>query len=137
MADSEQGVLYLSAPFTFALLTRYPRLRRYCGPIGLVLGIIGTILASFATEVWQLVATQGVVCAIGNGLLYSPTTLYLDEWFVKRKGLAYGLMLASKSLVGVVLPFAAGAMLDQYGSATTMRAWGCHNGTTASLRSLR
>ncbi|KAK3167214.1 hypothetical protein OEA41_010340 [Lepraria neglecta] len=102
------GILYLSAPVTFTLLTRYPRLRRFCGPVGLALMVVGSILSSFATDVWHLIATQGVICALGSGLLYSPTTLYLDEWFVQRKGLAYGVMLASKSLAGAALPFLMG-----------------------------
>ena len=118
-----QGILYLSAPVTFTLLTRYPRLQRSCGPVGLALLIAGSILSSFATDIWQLIATQGVICAIGSGLLYGPTTLYLDQWFVQRKGLAYGIMLASKSFAGAGLPFAMGALLDTFGFRITMRAW--------------
>lgn len=123
MTDGKKGILYLSAPITFAILARHPHLRRYCGPAGLAIAIFGLILSSFATQVWQLVATQGVVCAIGSGLLYSPITLYLDEWFIKRKGLAYGIMLASKSMAGVILPFVIRALLDRYGFRTTMRIW--------------
>ncbi|KAI8262167.1 hypothetical protein K4K53_012342 [Colletotrichum sp. SAR 10_77] len=35
--------------------------------------------------------------------MFTPTTLYLDEWFIKRKGLAYGVMWAGKSAAGVLL----------------------------------
>jgi MFS family permease len=84
--------MYLSSPFTFAILTRWPRLRRWFGPIGLFITFAGFLASSFATKVWQLITTQGVICALGSGLLFTPTTLYLDEWFVKRKGLAYGIM---------------------------------------------
>lgn len=48
------------------------------------------LFALSRTEVWHLIATQGVICAIGSGLLYSPTTLYLDEWWGKKEGLTYG-----------------------------------------------
>jgi MFS family permease len=84
--------MYLMMPLTFTLLTRYPRIRRFTGPIGLVITVSSLILSSFATKVWHLIFSQGVMCAIGSGLLFSPTTLYLDEWFNSRKGMAYGVM---------------------------------------------
>ena len=115
--------MYLMSPFTFAILTRWPRLRRWFGPIGLVLTANGFFMSSFANQVWQLVATQGVVSALGCGLLFTPTTLYLDEWFVRRKGFAYGVMWAGKSMTGVGLPFAMEASLRRFGPATTLRAW--------------
>lgn len=52
------------------------------------------VAASFATEVWHLIITQGIFYAIGGSLLYSPTVLYLDEWFLERKGLVFGIMWA-------------------------------------------
>ncbi|KAF1967716.1 putative MFS monocarboxylate transporter [Bimuria novae-zelandiae CBS 107.79] len=117
------GVMYLMSPFTFFLLTRWPRLRRWFGPIGLVLAFIGFLASSFATTVGQLILTQGVVSALGCGLLFTPTTLYLDEWFVKRKGLAYGIMWAGKSATGVGLPFAINASLRRFSPGTTLQAW--------------
>lgn len=115
--------MYLMSPFTFFLLTRWPHLRRYVGPIGLVLTFAGFLASSFSTSVWQLVLTQGVLSALGSGLLFTPTTLYLDEWWVSRKGLAYGIMWAGKSATGVGLPFAANASLLRYGPRITLQAW--------------
>jgi MFS family permease len=66
---------------------------------------------------------QGVLCAIGSGLLFSPTTLYLDEWFIARKGLAYGTIWVGKSAAGVVFPFVMSSLLSRYGSRTTLQAW--------------
>ena len=96
-----QGILYLSAPVTNAVLTKHPHLRKYSGPAGLALMVAGFFASSFATTVGGLLATQGILASIGCGLLYSPTTLYLDDWFVERKGVAYGIWLASKSISGV------------------------------------
>ncbi|KAK1546805.1 hypothetical protein CPAR01_00772 [Colletotrichum paranaense] len=117
------GIMYLISPFTFTILSRWPRLRRWFGPLGLLLTATGFLLSSFATTVWQLIATQGVICALGCGLLFTPTTLYLDEWFVKRKGLAYGVMWAGKSAAGVGLPFAMETCLQKFGPVVTLRAW--------------
>lgn len=118
-----QGILYLSSPFTFALLSRYPHLRRWSGPLGLLITVVGFLSSSFANSIGGLVATQGVIAAIGGGLLYCPVTLYMDEWWVRRKGLAYGVMLASKALSGVIIPFVMDALLHRFGFRITMRAW--------------
>ena len=115
--------MYLISPFTFTIMTRWPRLRRWFGPIGLLLTAVGFLMSSFATNVWQLIATQGVICALGCGLLFTPSTLYLDEWFVKRKGLAYGVMWAGKSAAGVGVPFAMEACLQKFGPSVTLQAW--------------
>jgi len=117
------GLLYLCSPLTFALLTRWPRMRTWCGPIGLAIMVLAFGLSSLARSIGHLIATQGVLSALGSGLLFAPTTLYLDEWFVKRKGLAYGVMWAGKSIAGVVLPFAADLSLRKFGHRNTLLAW--------------
>ncbi|ORY13103.1 putative MFS monocarboxylate transporter [Clohesyomyces aquaticus] len=117
------GIMYLSSPFTFAILTRWPRARPWFGVIGLAMTVCGFLISSFATKVWQLIAMQGVICALGCGLLFTPSTLYLDEWFIKRKGLAYGVMWAGKSITGVGLPFAMEASLRRFGPRITLQAW--------------
>ena len=63
------------------------------------------------------------MCAVGNALMFSPSSLYMDQWFIQKKGLALGIMWAAKSITGVALPFVANACLDNFGSSTTLRAW--------------
>jgi predicted MFS family arabinose efflux permease len=115
--------MYLISPFTFAILSRWPRLRRWFGPIGLILTAIGFLLSSFSNKVWQLIVTQGIIAGIGSGLLFTPTTLYLDEWFIQRKGLAMGVFWAGESVTGVGLPFLMEVSLRKYGPAITLQAW--------------
>ncbi|KAL3422235.1 hypothetical protein PVAG01_06391 [Phlyctema vagabunda] len=117
------GIMYLMMPITFTVLSRYPQLRPYCGPLGMVLTVGSLILSAYATKIWQLIASQGVLCAIGSGLLFSPTTLYLDEWFVSRKGMAYGTMWAGKSAGGVIFPFLMSSLLNRFGPRVTLQAW--------------
>jgi MFS family permease len=117
------GLLYLSSPFLFTLLTRYPRLRVWSGPFGLVVICSSLLASSFTTSIPAIVATQGVLQALGAAFLYAPTTLHLDEWFAARRGLAYGIMGASKSAAGVVLPLVTEPALERFGSATVVRAW--------------
>ncbi|KAA8650628.1 hypothetical protein EYZ11_002742 [Aspergillus tanneri] len=123
VGTTSTGVLYLLSPVSFTLLTRYPHLQKFCAPVGLLLSVCGSLLSSFSVAVWHLIVTQGVICAVGNGLVFSPTTLYLDQWFIRRKGLAYGIMWAAKSVCGVALPFVAKGCLERFGARTTLRAW--------------
>ncbi|KAJ5363686.1 uncharacterized protein N7496_009399 [Penicillium cataractarum] len=95
----------------------------WCIPTGLAITVIGSLLSSFSQQVWHLIATQGVMCAIGNALMFSPSSLYMDQWFIQKKGLALGIMWAAKSITGVALPFVANACLNRFGSSTTFRAW--------------
>ena len=86
--------MYFGSPFSFALLQRFPLQRRFCAVAGLVIMTISLVASSFATRVSHLILTQGVLYAIGGSMLYTPTVIFLDEWFIARKGLAFGVMWA-------------------------------------------
>lgn len=58
------GLMYLMMPLTFTFLTKYPRLRPYTGPVGLFITVASLVMSSYATQVWQLIASQGILCAI-------------------------------------------------------------------------
>jgi hypothetical protein len=84
--------MYLDLPIVFGVLQCWPRFRPYCTGAGLLIMCIALALSSFATTTTHLMVTQGVFYAIGGSLAYSPCIIYMDEWFVKRKGLAFGIM---------------------------------------------
>jgi MFS family permease len=86
------GLMYLLMPVYFSVLQRWPRMKRYSVWASLPL-IAGSLIgASFAQSVEHLIACQGVLYALGGNMLFAPTVTYLDEWFVRRKGLAIGIM---------------------------------------------
>lgn len=84
--------MYLDLPVVFAVLQAFPRFKRWATSIGLVIMCLGLALSSFSSTTTHLIITQGIVYAVGGSLAYSPTILYMDEWFAKRKGLAFGIM---------------------------------------------
>ncbi|KAM7223845.1 Major facilitator superfamily domain containing protein [Rhypophila decipiens] len=117
------GIMYLDTPLIMGLLRRFPRQGRWSPIFGLVIMCLGIALSSFSTTVTHLIVTQGILYAIGGSIAYSPCIVYLDEWFVKRKGLAYGIMWSGTGLAGVVLPLLLEYLLDKYGFKTTLRLW--------------
>jgi MFS family permease len=87
--------MYLSSPFVFTLLALYPTWKRPCILVGLVIMCLSIALSSLSTTVVHLIVSQGVFSALGGALCYSPAIKFMDEWFVKRKGLAFGMMWVS------------------------------------------
>ena len=119
------GVIYLSIPFLSALFTRrWASKRQIAALCGAALTCISFFLSSFSTDVWHLVATQGVMAALGCSLIYSPMTLSLGEWFTNsNRTVAYGVTLSCKNIVGSVSPFLLRGLLDHYSFCTTLRVW--------------
>ena len=62
-----QGCMYLSAPLVSALLAAFPYYTRHASYVGLGTIVVALIASSFATRVWHLILTQGVMYAIGGG----------------------------------------------------------------------
>lgn len=117
------GIMYLDVPLAMAFLRLRPRAGRWSPIAGLLIMCAGLAASSFATSVAQLVVTQGVMYAVGGSVAYSPCIMYMDEWFVRRKGLAYGIMWSGTGLAGVVLPLLLQTLLAAYGFRTTLRLW--------------
>jgi len=123
IGTSASGLMYLSAPIIMAVLGRYPVLARPCIMVGFVITISMLIAASFAQSVTVLILTQGIGYAIGGGLVYSPCMLYMDEWFVYKKGLALGITWSGSGMAGVVLPLVIDIGLGKWGFRTILRIW--------------
>lgn len=88
--------MYLGSPLCFAALQLWPFLRRMCTAIGLAILIVALVASSFSTSVWHLILTQGCLYGVGGTLLYAPVIIFVDEWFIRRKGLAFGVMWVSR-----------------------------------------
>lgn len=117
------GVMYFAAPLVYALLRKYPGYRRMSTYVGFVALLASLVAASFAQSVGQLVALQGVFYGISGAFHYFPTLLYLDEWFIQRKGIAFGVICAGGGAAGVAIPFAMEWVLSRYGFRTALRVW--------------
>lgn len=91
------GIMYMGIPFIFAILKIWPWLRQWSSPAGLLLMCLSLALASFSRTVTHLIATQGVLFAIGSGFAWTPILFWISEWFVRRLALAYGIMMVGKS----------------------------------------
>ncbi|XP_044716393.1 major facilitator superfamily domain-containing protein [Hirsutella rhossiliensis] len=117
------GIMYLDIPLIIGIQRLYPAFSRWSPVIGLLIMCISLAASSFSTTPVHLIITQGVFYAIGGSISYCPCILYMDEWFVKRKGFAYGVMWSGTGLAGFALPLLFEHFLGRYGFRTTLRIW--------------
>ncbi|EMC91513.1 hypothetical protein BAUCODRAFT_80666 [Baudoinia panamericana UAMH 10762] len=123
IATTATAIMYLGSPFVALFVQRWPGLRRLSGLMGLVVTVASLITASFCNSTAGLMATQGVMFALGGLFLYFPAMYVIDEWFVRRKGLAFGVVWTGTGFSGAVLPWVLQWLLNSYGFRTTLRVW--------------
>ncbi len=115
LAVSVNILLYgLMGPFAGALMQRLGIRRTTL--VALTLLALGVSLSTLVTRPWHLVLLWGVVVGIGSGMaaLVLGATV-ANRWFVKRRGLAMGLLTASAATGQLVfLPLLA-SIIQHYG----------------------
>jgi hypothetical protein len=84
--------------------------------------IAGLALGSFASTLEVLVLTQGVAYGLGFLMFYYPILSMVNEYWVARRGMAYGVLCGASGVSGTVIPFVLQALLARYGYRTTLRA---------------
>ncbi|KJZ74354.1 hypothetical protein HIM_06360 [Hirsutella minnesotensis 3608] len=117
------GIMYLDLPLVMGLQRLYPTFSRWSPVIGLLIMCLSLAASSFSQTPAHLIVTQGVLYALGGSISYCPCILYMDEWFIKRKGFAYGVMWSGTGLAGFALPLLLEFFLGRYGFRTTLRIW--------------
>ena len=72
--------------------------------LGVVAMAAGLLLAPLAREAWQLYLTLGALVGGGiNCLAYTGQSLYLTNWFVRRRGLALSIAFSGVGIGAVTL----------------------------------
>ena len=85
----------------------------------------GLLLAPLTTQPWHLYLTIGVMVGAGSVCLgYSGQSLFLPNWFNRRRGLAMGLAFAGVGIGSITLLPWAQLMIEQTGWRTACTAIG-------------
>ncbi|CAO3597811.1 unnamed protein product [Absidia cylindrospora] len=130
-----QLVINLSFVGTMALI-----FTNICGPLAqiltsiwghrivLILGTLcvtlGLILAGFASEIWHLYLTQGILFGLGASLMYCTIMSVAPLWFNKRRGLALGIVASGSGIGGLIIPFIMDPINNGLGPSWTYRILG-------------
>ncbi|KXS14035.1 hypothetical protein M427DRAFT_70926 [Gonapodya prolifera JEL478] len=108
----------------------------FCGAILLSAGFA---LGSFATELWQLFLTLGIVYGVGGAGLYYPASAAVAHAFPlghKSRATAIGLAITGINLGPFILAPLSAFLLAHYGWSTTLRALSLSYGVIGILCSL-
>ncbi|OGE54207.1 hypothetical protein PENARI_c006G01711 [Penicillium arizonense] len=115
------GISYLSCPVVIIAMILVPKMGRWFSIIGLTIMCFSLALGSFSKNVTHLILSQGVGFGVGGCIAYSPSILYMSEWFVRRRGLAFGIVWAGSGVSGLAFPIGLEKLLSNFGFQTTLR----------------
>ncbi|CAG8178348.1 unnamed protein product [Penicillium salamii] len=104
---------------------------------GVIFETASLICASFASQIWHLFITQGIMFGLGMGLLFIPVASVVPQWFTTKRSLASGVSLSGAGLGGLVYSLVAEAMIRNIGLSWAFRVIGllafCVNTTCVLL----
>jgi len=103
----------VAAPFATAFTHRSGRYLTMA--IGILLQTTGYVTAGFASRIWQLMVTQGVLVGLGIGMIYVPSLPILSQWFDARRTLANGISSSGSGFGGALFAWTTGAIIDAFG----------------------
>jgi MFS family permease len=92
---------------------------------GILLQTIGFIIASFATKIWHLYISQGLLLGIGLGFIFVPFSPVVPQWFSKKRSVAMGIASAGSGVGGLLFSFGIQAMIDKISLAWAFRITAC------------
>ncbi len=98
-----------------------PRLVLTAG--GLLWGL-GYLLMSQVSVVWQLYLFYGVIMGIGFSGYIVPLTSTVARWFVRRRGMMTGIVMAGIGAGAMIMPLLAGWFISSYGWRLSFTALG-------------
>lgn len=115
------GMSYMAAPIIIPIVKRYSRYRRYMIWFGWSLSLLSLVAGSFAKNLGTLILTQGVGYGLGFIIFYYPILSMINEFWIARRGAAYGLLCSASGVSGAALPIGLQTLLHRYGYPTTLR----------------
>ncbi|KAI7891270.1 major facilitator superfamily domain-containing protein [Mucor mucedo] len=92
--------------------------------IGTVFSPLALILASFATELWHVYLSQGVLFGLASAFVFSPSVTLPSQWFTSRRALATGIAVSGSGVGGVCLSPMIQKLILTIGFRNTLRVQG-------------
>ncbi|CAN3377362.1 hypothetical protein DIURU_003393 [Diutina rugosa] len=83
--------------------------------LGVCLQTAGYILASFATRLWQLYLTQGLLVGLSFVMVFLPATMIVPTWFDKYIATCMGIMVSGAGVGGLVFSLSLNKVMEQTG----------------------
>ncbi|MER1998151.1 MAG: MFS transporter [Lysinibacillus sp.] len=103
----------VSGPFMAAFVDKYGLKRMMLGSMALLM--VGLASTYVMQNEWQLLIIWGVVMGLGSGLFLTVlSTQIANRWFVKRRGLALGILTAATATGQLILLPILATLVEDY-----------------------
>ncbi|KAJ3375781.1 hypothetical protein GGF31_002985 [Allomyces arbusculus] len=112
------GFMYLLGVYSGRLADVYGYRRMVLA--GTVIMVVGLVLAAFATELWHLMVTQGLLLGIGCSVTYFPGVAVNAQWWDRYRSLATGIAVAGAGAGGLAVANGSEALLKSVGLKWTL-----------------
>lgn len=92
--------------------------------LGTVLFSLGLVLSSFAGGFWQMCVFQGALVGVGGALVFVPSVTIPSLWFLKKRGLAFGIIGTGTGVGGLMMSPVIGLLIQEIGLQQTLMMHG-------------
>ena len=86
-----------------------------------ILCVFSLCMLSLSSKYYQIFLSQGLGFDLGAGGIFTTCFVVAGQWFVKRRGLATGIVICDSSLGGVVFPFFVNRIIEDIEFAGAVR----------------
>ncbi|KAK3216925.1 hypothetical protein GRF29_1g1396211 [Pseudopithomyces chartarum] len=114
-------VMFFPGPIVGFMFDNYGP--KYLLIAGTFFHVFGLMMTSLCTEYYQFILAQGICSPLGLNCIFNAAVSCLPTWFLKKRGLAYGVTAAGSGLGGVLFPIMASHFIPRIGYAWTMRTF--------------
>lgn len=101
--------------------------------VGAILTALSWILAAYATNVWGLYLTYGLLGGLGTGIIYVGVVGLMVQWFPDKRGFAVGMVAAGYGFGAIVTTFAISSSIHASGVSSTLLSFGMMIGVVGFL----
>ncbi|KAJ2579926.1 hypothetical protein EV177_010677, partial [Coemansia sp. RSA 1804] len=120
---SVQNMMLNLCGVAVGVLSQMCNTRILCAASALTMGV-AFILASFSTQVWQLVLTQGVMYGAAASFPYILGVTVPLHWIRRRRGLALAVVYMGSGVGGMWVSLLTTACIDRFGRPWSHRILG-------------
>src|SRR3984885_15416344 len=92
--------------------------------VGGALSGLGWGLAAYATSLWALYLSYGIVCGLGTGIVYVGVVGQVVRWFPDARGFAAGMVAAGYGVGAILTTFPISASIASAGYQATLQQYG-------------
>ena len=86
-----------------------------------ILCVFSLCMLSLSSVYYQIFLAEGLGFGLGAGGIFTACFIVAGQWFVKRRGLAVGIVPCGSSLGGVIFPFFVNRLIQDVEFAGAMR----------------